>query len=108
MELTPQTASNTDTLFCKQCQQVKPRPRGWRSIKCEPCYKTAKAASNRERQRRFRARQAEANKVHVFGYVYRHQMAGLNELITALERDPDLQAGPAKSERTGRLRGVRN
>lgn len=105
--ITPTTKENLDTLICKQCGESKPRPRGWRSTKCEPCYRTATATQNRERQRRFRENKTQANKVHVFGYVHRHQMTGLNDLIRALEADPDLQAGPAKSERTGRLRGVR-
>lgn len=106
--ITPQTTSNIDTLFCKQCEQTKPRPRGWRSTKCEACYRATKTAQNRLRQQRFRDNKAQANRVHVFGYVHRHQLAELMILIKALEADPDLQAGPAKSERTGRLRGVRN
>lgn len=65
--------------------------------------KEVKAAANRARQRAFRERKIAINQTHVYGYVHSHQLAGIMNMIRALEADPDLEVGPAKSSRTGRL-----
>lgn len=63
----------------------------------------ARRKANAERQKAFRERKIAIQQTHVHGYVHSHQLPGLMDMIRALEADPDLEVGPAKSSRTGRL-----
>lgn len=64
--------------------------------------------ANKERQRRHREKLAAANRGTMTVWVHEHQLPGLKDLVRALIADPDLEAGPAKSVSTGRLRSVRH
>lgn len=66
-----------------------------------------KRLQNRERQKRHRLRLAEMNRHTMTITCHSHQVAGLMDLIRALIADPELEAGPAKNSRTGRLVKVR-
>lgn len=73
--------------------------------------KTARAANGgqtpAQRQRAFKARMEAAGFVQVHGWIHRHQSGDVRALLHALQADPDLTTGPARSTCSGKLVKVR-
>lgn len=59
--------------------------------------------TNTERQRAFRAKMKARGGAQVHGWVYRHQSPDLQALIKFLGSNPDLEVGPVRDTRTGKL-----
>lgn len=62
-----------------------------------------KNLSNAERQRAFKNRMRENGMVQVAGWVHAHQHGDVQQLISRLASDRDLEAGPVRSQSTGKL-----
>lgn len=60
--------------------------------------------SNARRQTEFRERMEAEGFVQVTGWVRRDNAAAVASLIRLLREDPDLEPGPMRNTRTGRLR----